>query len=161
MDVPLNPVPVAATLAPLDKTRMLHLSGLPATSRPSFHLTHPYFELVYAPTLGPSATMLGRYLGRVLATHGDETVKLCPIALSRELGLRSSSDDPLGSRSLLQRAIKRLEIGRLAQWIEPQHLGMRTSVPPVSARAREKLPTEARRAHDHFLEVIDLRDEFR
>jgi hypothetical protein len=158
MDDPSNPVPVAAALAPLDESRALYLSALPTTSRPSFHLTHPYFEIVYAPVLGPSATLLGRYLGRVLASHGDEKVQLCPAALSLELGLRSSSADPLGDRSLLRKAIERLEHSRIARWLEPQHLGMCTAVPPVSNRVRDKLPTAARRAHDQFAGVIDLRD---
>ncbi len=158
MEPPSNPVPIAAALAPLDETRALYLTALPQASRPSFHLTHPYFELVYAPALGPSATLLGRYLGRVLATHGDEKVQLCPSALSLELGLRSSSGDPLGERSLLRRAIERLEHNRIARWLELQHLGMCTEVPPVSDRVRDKLPKAARRAHDQFVGVIDLRD---
>jgi hypothetical protein len=158
MHDPSNTVPVAAALEPLDESRALYLTALLHTAPRSFHLTHPYFELVYAPALGPSATLLGRYLGRVLATHGDEKVQLCPAALSLELGLRSSSGDPLGERSLLRRAIERLEHNRVARWIEPQHLGMYVEVPPVSDRVRDKLPTAARRAHDQFLGVIDLRD---
>ncbi len=158
MDAPSNPVPVAAALAPLDETRALYLTTLPQPSRTSFHLTHPYFEIVYAPMLGPSATMLGRYLGRVLATHGDEKVQLCPAALCLELGMRSSSGDPLGERSLLRRSFERLEHTRLARWLEPQHLGMCIEVPPVSDRVRDKLPKAARRAHDQFIGVIDLRD---
>lgn len=105
MHDPSNSVPVAAALAPLDESRALYLTALRPRSHPSFHLTHLYFELVYAPALGPSATLLGRYLGRVLAAHGDEKVQLCPAALSLELGLRSSSANPLGERSLLRRAI--------------------------------------------------------
>lgn len=158
MDAPSNPVPVAAALAPLDETRALYLTTVPQPSRTSFHLTHPYFEIVYAPMLGPSATMLGRYLGRVLATHGDEKVQLCPAALCLELGMRSSSGNPLGERSLLRRAFERLEHNRIARWIEPQHLGMYIEVPPVSDRVRDKLPKAARRAHDQFVGVIDLRD---
>lgn len=158
MDAPSNPVPVAAALAPLDETRALYLTALHPASRPSFHLTHPYFELVYAPALGPSATLLGRYLGRVLAAHGDEKVQLCPAALSLELGLRSSSENPLGERSLLRRAIDRLEHEHLARWLEPQHLGMYIEVPAVSDRVRDRLPKAARRAHDQLVGVIDLRD---
>jgi hypothetical protein len=159
MDALPNNALVAAALAPLDESRALQLTALPVTTQPSFHLTHPYFEIVYAPTLGPSAVLLGRYLGRVLAAHDNETILVCPAALSREVGMRSNSDDPLGARSLLRRSIERLEHDRIVRWLEPQHLGVVTSVPAVSERVRDKLPAAARRTHDHFVDVIDLRDE--
>ncbi len=161
MDALPNNALVAAALAPLDESRALQLTALPVTTQPSFHLTHPYFEIVYAPTLGPSAVLLGRYLGRVLAAHDNETILVCPAALSREVGMRSNSDDPLGARSLLRRSIERLEHDRIVRWLEPQHLGVVTSVPAVSERVRDKLPAAARRTHDHFVGVIDLRDESR
>ena len=159
MDALPNNALVAAALAPLDESRALQLTALPVTTQPSFHLTHPYFEMVYAPSLGPSAVLLGRYLGRVLAAHENETILVCPAALSREVGMRSSSEDPLGERSLLRRTIDRLEHDHIVRWLEPQHLGVLTAVPAVSDRVRDKLPAAARHAHDQFVNVIDLRDE--
>ena len=142
----------------LDESRVLVLTSLPPRPGPSFALNHPYVELVYAPSLGPSAVLLARHLGRVLAAHGDKPARVCPAALSLELGMRASSDEPLGARPLLRRAIDRLERHHVVRWHQPRHLGVLIEVPPVSERVLVKLPPAARRAHDHFVEVIDLRD---
>lgn len=162
MDDPLNNALAADAPTSLDESRALYLTALPVPSPPRFDLTHPYFELVYAPSLGPSAVTLGRHLGRLLALHDVHPVMLCPAALSRELGMRSSSEDPLGTRSLLRRAIERLEHERLARWLEPHLLGILPEVPAVSGRVRDRLPERARRTHDHFInQLIDLRDGHR
>ena len=142
----------------LDESRVLVLRPLQPRPGPSFPLHHLYVELVYRPSLGPSGVMLARHLGRVLAAHGDKPARVCPAALSLELGLRASSDEPLGARSRLRQAINRLERLHIVRWQQPRHLGILTEVPPVSERILDKLPPEARRAHDHFVEVIDLRD---
>lgn len=141
-----------------DEPNTLVLTSLAPTRSPSFPLNHPYVERVYAPSLGPSAVLLARHLGRVLAVNGNKPARVCPAALSLELGLRARSEEPLGTRSLLRRAIDRLEHHHLVRWQGPRHLAVVTHVPPVNDRALAKLPPAARRAHDHFLEVIDLRD---
>ena len=138
-------------------TGWLQLSLIPMRTQPSFPLTHTYFEVVYAPILGPSAVLVARHLARKLAT-ADDGVAVCPATLARELGLRAGGDDPLGRRSRLRRAIDRLEHHHLARWFDDQHLGLVSAAPALSTRTRDTLPPAARRAHDRILEVIDLRD---
>ena len=158
MDDPLNNELAADAPTSLDESRALYLTALPVPAPPRFDLTHPYFEIVYTPSLGPSAVALGRHLGRLLAAHEVHPVMVCPAALAKELGMRASSEDPLGSRSRLRRAIDRLEHGHIVRWIEPQLLGILPEVSAVSDRVRDRLPDRARRTHDHFInQVIDLR----
>lgn len=146
-----------AALAPLHGGHALTLTALPPMSFPSFELTHPYVELVYAHSLGPTAVLLARYFGRMLALH-PSPIAICPIALALELGLRSSSEDPLGHRSSLRKAIDRLTHQRVARWVDDNHLAVYTAVPAVSDRVRDRLPPAARQAHDNLVDVIDLRD---
>lgn len=157
MDTLPKSASATAPLAPLDASHALRLTPIPPTTCPSFPLTHPYVELVYAPRLGPSAVLVARYLGRVLAAN-DKPVTICPAALSLELGMRSRNEEPLGRNSRLRRAIDRLARERLVQWIDDQHLAVFTAAPAVSSRARDALPPAARHAHDRFVNVIDLRD---
>lgn len=160
MEAPQPTETNAAAPTPPAGPSALRLTPLPPTRVPSFDLTHPYVELVYANRLGPSGVLVIRALGRILAAHRD-TVEICALALALELGLRSSNDEnPLGRRSPLSKALDRCAHERLVRWIEPQHLAVHTAVPAVSDRVREKLPPDARRVHDHFVKhyVIDLRD---
>lgn len=154
-----NPSSAAApaALAPLHGGHALRLTALPPVSQPSFDLTHPYVELVYAHSLGPTAVLLARYFGRMLTLH-PSPIAICPIALALELGLRSSSEDPLGHRSSLRKALDRLVHQRVARWVDDNHLAVYVAVPAVSDRVRERLPPAARHAHDNLVGVIDLRD---
>lgn len=138
----------------------LRLVPLPPVQEPSFALTHPYVEMVYANMLGPSAVLLLRAFGRALGSAG-QAVTVCPQALSRELGLTSTtSESPLGRRARLRRAIERLEHERLVRWRSDVELAVHIRAPALSDRALRRLPPQARRAHDHFTgsSVIDLRD---
>jgi len=157
MDTIPSTAPAPAALAPLDGGHALWLTALPPASHPSFELTHPYVELVYAHTLGPTAVLVARYFGRMLAVHPSPAA-VCPAALALELGLRASSEDPLGHRSSLRKALDRLAHQRVARWVEDHHLAVYSAIPAVSDRVRDKLPPAAREAHDNFVDVIDLRD---
>jgi hypothetical protein len=156
-DTPMDAVPftasVSASLAPIDERSALRLSPLPPVSQPSFALTHPYVELVYASSLGPSAVAVARYFGRLLAA-GAEPVAISAVALALELGMRSKNrEDPLGRNSGLRHAIDRLDHERLVRRLSEYHLAVHTAVPAVSDRVRDKLPPAARHAHDHFVRV--------
>lgn len=128
----------------------LRLRALPAASEPAFPLEHAYFEIVYAPLLGPTAVLLARAMARRLdATGGPTTV--CPVELAMEVGIRASSTDPLGRKSHLVHAIDRLAHDRIVSRLDVRVLGVRVAVPVLSTRALEKLPASARQAHHDFI----------
>lgn len=127
----------------------LRLRTLPAASEAAFPLAHSYFEIVYAPLLGPTAVLLARAMARHLdAAAGPTTV--CPVELALEVGIRASSTDPLGKKSHLVHAIDRLTHDRIVSRLGHRVLGVRTAVPPLSVRALEKLPPPAREAHERY-----------
>jgi hypothetical protein len=127
----------------------LRLRALPAASEPAFPLDHAYFEIVYAPLLGPTAVLLARAMARRLEAAGGPTT-VCPIELALEVGIRASSTDPLGRKSHLVHAIDRLAHDRIVSRLGDRVLGLRLAVPPLSARALGKLPATARRAHAQY-----------
>lgn len=124
----------------------LRLRALPAASEPAFPLEHAYFEIVYAPLLGPTAVLLARAMARHLDTAGGPTT-VCPIELALEVGIRASSTDPLGRKSHLVHAIDRLAHDRIVSRLGDRILGVRLAIPPLSERAAVKLPAPARAAH--------------
>src|SRR3546814_16901090 len=80
----------------------LLLRALPAVSDPAFPLEHDYFEIVYAPLIGPTGILLARAMARHLdAAAGPTTVG--PVELAQEVGIRASGVDPLGDKSHLVR----------------------------------------------------------
>lgn len=128
----------------------LRLRALPAASERSFPLEHVYFEIVYAPLIGPTAVLLARAMARhIEAAAGPTTV--CPVELSLEVGVRASSTDPLGKKSHLVHAIDRLAHDHIVARMGEGVLGVRLAIPPLSARALEKLPPPAREAHAAFM----------
>lgn len=130
-----------------EPTPGLRLRGLPAASEPAFAIEHDYFEIVYAPLIGPTAILLARAMVRHIDAAGGPTT-VCPIELAREVGIRSNGTDPLGKKSRLVNTIDRLAHGHIVARQGDRVLGVRVAVPPVSARALEKLPAPARDAHD-------------
>jgi hypothetical protein len=128
----------------------LRLRPLRALGGPSFPLAHPYFEIVYAPLLGPTAVLLARAMARHLeAARGPTTV--CPVELALEIGIRASSTDPLGRKSHLVHAIDRLAHDHVISRLGDRVLGVRVAVPPLSARALEKLPAPALATHHDLI----------
>lgn len=111
-------------------------SGPCARGEPSFPLAHPYFEIVYAPLLGPTAVLLARAMARHLEAAGGPTT-VCPVELALEVGIRSSSTDPLGRRSHLVHAIDRLAHDHVISRLGDRVLGVRVAVPPLSAGSGE------------------------
>jgi hypothetical protein len=113
-----------------------------------FDLSHPYFEIVYGPLLGPAATLLARALARRL---GVSTRSLDLRSLALEVGLRSSDDvEPLGRRSTLYRALERLEHLHIVRLVGST-LHVRRSVPPVPDQLLQRLPAEALSTHNRFV----------
>ncbi len=136
----------------------LRLRALPAASEPAFPLEHAYFEIVYAPLVGPTAVLLARAMARHLDFAGGPTT-VCPVQLALEVGIRASSTDPLGRKSHLVHAIDRLAHDRIVSPLGDRVLGVHVAVPALSARALEKLPATARHAHALYALVVrDGRD---
>lgn len=132
----------------------LRLRPLPASRGPALPLDHDYFEIAYAPLVGPTAVLLARAMARHLDAAGGPTT-VCPIELAHEVGIRASSKDPLGKRSHLVHAIDRLVHDHLVDRIEGRVLGVRTSIPLLSERAAEKLPPAAHETHVRTAAAIE------
>ncbi len=135
-----------------DPVEGLRLRPLPAPSDPAFPLGHDYFEIVYTPLVGPTAVLLARAMARHIDVAGGPTT-VCPAELALEIGIRASSTDPLGKKSHLVHAIDRLVHDHIVCRLGDRVLGVRIAIPPLSARALEKLPAPARHAHVAFMEM--------
>lgn len=127
----------------------LRLRALPAAIGLAFPLEHAYFEIVYAPLIGPTAVLLARAMARHLDAAGGPTT-VSPTELALEVGIRASSTDPLGRKSHLVHAIDRLAHDRIVARLGDRILGVHTTIPPLSARALQKLPAPAQEAHARF-----------
>ncbi len=133
-----------------DPSEGLRLRALPAASERAFPLDHAYFEIVYAPLVGPTAVLLARALARHLDAAGGP-VTVCPTELALEVGVRASSADPLGKKSHLVHAIERLAHDHVVARLGDRTLGVRVAIPPLSSRALKKVPEAARSAHHRLL----------
>ncbi len=145
-----------ALFAPTDEANALRLTPIAPTALRTYPLTHPYVEIVFTPSLGPTPIALARYIGRILAAH-DSPVTVCTVALAHELGIRARQEQPLGMKSSLRRSLDRLEWAQFIEWIDDHHIAVQTEIPAVNDQARSRLPPAARYAHDQFIDVIDLR----
>lgn len=131
----------------------LRLRPLPVTSEPSFSLDHEYFEIAYAPLVGPTAILVARAMSRHLdCANGPVTV--CPLDLALEVGIRANTADPLGKRSHLVRAVERLVHDRIVVRLDDRVLGVSCRVPPLGRGRLERLPAAARRRHEEILAAV-------
>lgn len=133
-----------------DLSEGLRLRALPPASERAFPLDHNYFEIVYAPLIGPTAVLLARALARHLEAAGGP-ITVCPIELALEIGIRANGVEPLGRRSHLVHAIDRLAHDHVVARLGDRTLGVRVAIPPLSQRSLQKIPEAARLAHDRFL----------
>lgn len=134
----------------------LLIQAVPSCGHPEFSLDHLYFEQVYGPVIGPAAVMVLRNLARhLVGTEG--IVKVCPIEISLETGLRASRDEPVGRNSGLMKTISRLERYRLVRPLDDDILGVLVAVPPIPDRWLEQVPSTALAAHRQFLHGADGR----
>ncbi len=137
-----------------DPSDGLRLRALPPASERAFPMDHDYFEIVYAPLIGPTAVLLARALARHLEAAGGP-ITVCPIELALEIGIRANGLEPLGKRSHLVHAIDRLAHDHIVARLGDRTLGVRVAIPPLSSRALEKVPEVVRSAHHRFLAVED------
>jgi hypothetical protein len=124
----------------------IRLIPLPPVHEPAVSLDHLYFEIVYAPFLGPTATLLARNLFRHLGPK-PAPAKVNPVELAQEVGIRASSEQPLGRGCRLRHALDRLAHDNVVQWRGQTDVGVHIAVPTLTAHAVAKLPATARRAH--------------
>jgi hypothetical protein len=131
----------------------LRLRPEPICVGASFPVLHEYFEVVYGPLIGPTSVFLARTLARHVALAGGP-VAVCPMELSREVGLRSSSTEPLGKKSHLAKSLDRLAHHRLVTRIDTNTLGVVTAVPPATPKILARLPESTRRRHDALRDLL-------
>jgi hypothetical protein len=136
-------------------SQTVRLRPLPACAEPSFPVLHDYFEVVYGPLIGPASLLLERTLARHLVEEGGP-VTVPATDLAREVGLRSSHEEPIGRSSHLGKALQRLAHHRLIRWEGTDELGVALAVPPIADRRLPALPPSAQRAHDQFLRAAEL-----
>ena len=135
----------------------LRLRPLPVPSEPSFSLDHEYFEIAYAPLIGPTAILVARAMSRHLeCANGPVTV--CPLDLALEVGIRANNADPLGKRSHLVRALERLIHDRIVVRLDDRVLGVSCRVPPLGHGRLERLPAAVRRRHEEILAAAAVLD---
>lgn len=139
---------------PAAPSQTVRLRPLPACAEPSFPVLHDYFEVVYGPLIGPASLLLERALARHLVEEGGP-VTVPATDLAREVGLRSSHDEPIGRSSHLGKALQRLAHHRLIRWEGTDELGVALAVPPIADRRVPTLPPSAQRAHDQFLRAAE------
>ena len=128
----------------------LHVRALSCKESPAFPLTHDYFEIVWAPALGPTPVLLARAVARRLDGSGGAVVLSLP-CLARAIGVRSASLEPMGAKSPLGRALRRLLHHGILVAMAEDSVGLRLAVPAVSQRVLGTLPHEARVAHERFV----------
>lgn len=132
----------------------MRLRALPAASGPAFPLSHEYFEIVYAPLVGPSSVLLARAMFRHLDSAGGSTTVLLA-ELAMEVGVRGTDNKPMGKRSHLARSIDRLVHDRIVVRQGVAALGVRIAVPPLNDHTLDKLPPATRAAHRVILKQLD------
>ncbi len=126
------------------------------TSSPAIPVRHEYFEIVFAPLIGPTSVLLARAMVRHVAAGGG-SVSVNPVELALELGIRSTSTDPLGSRSKLVKSVQRLTRVHIVDRLADHTLGVRDSIPPIGEDALSRIPASAREAHANFLASSEWR----
>ena len=107
-----------------------------------------FIELFWLPVLGPSATVLFRRLGLLLAGSPDGmTVEMDE--LGRELGLGSSES----RHAPLPRAISRLVRFGLARRLGSGQLAVRRAVGPLSQHLLNALPAAIQESHQRVISL--------
>lgn len=111
---------------------------LDPTLQRGFPLQHPYVEPVWAPVLGPTATLAARRLDTLLE-HNPKGVHIDVHDLGRQLGVGTRNRG--GRWSPIVVALERLERYEFARW-EPQtdRYALRRAVPAVSHQQLRHLP---------------------
>lgn len=111
-----------------------------------FPVRHPYVEAFYAPSLGPTATLLLRRFGLGLAVH-PTGYHLDVDYLAAALGLGAGR----GRHSPLVRSLDRLVWMRSALWVDVDTMAVRTVLPRAAAGMVAKMPPQLQAEHAQAL----------
>lgn len=111
-----------------------------------FPMDHIYFEVVYAPLLGPTAVLLARAMTRRIVTAGGP-VNVDLSELAREIGVGARRSDNVGKKSHIVRAIDRLKHAHVVADLGDHTIGVRAEVPALSSRAVDRMPAMIRDIH--------------
>lgn len=105
-----------------------------------------YVELFWLPTLGPSTTLLLRYLARALEGSPSGFVMDTQEA-ARSLGIGHRD----GPRSPIRRSLERAQAFGMCRPIRPGVLAARTRLPDLSPRQVSRLPRSLATRHEALL----------
>jgi hypothetical protein len=137
----------------MDGTKQPCLVPLPSECTPAIDVADVYFEIVYGPLVGPTPVALARNLARrARAAREPVLVDFRDVAL--ELGLRSSSHEPLGASASIVKAVDRLQHRRLLTALSDGVLGIYVTVPPLDEHFLDRVPAAAREYHRHYLDDL-------
>lgn len=133
-------------------TLTVRLLAAESPRSPGFSLGGEYLETVCSSFLGPTAVLLARAFHRRLDEGGEAEVDLREIAV--EIGVRASSDRPMGNKSPLLRAMERLEHHGFLRLEASGVIVVSVTHGPVSANDLARLPDRARAAHDRLVSAL-------
>jgi hypothetical protein len=137
----------------INGTKQHRLVPLPSECAPEIDVAGEYFEIVYGPLIGPTPVALARNLARrARASTGPVLVDFLDVTL--ELGLRSSSHEPLGASASIVRAVDRLQHRRLLTVLADGVLGIYVTVPPLGEQFLDRVPAAAREFHRRCLDGL-------
>jgi hypothetical protein len=138
----------------IDGTKRHRLVPLPSECAPEVDVADVYFEIVYGPLVGPTPVALARNLARrAKAATGPVLVDFLDVAF--DLGLRSSSHEPLGATASIVKAVDRLQHRRLLTVLAEGVLGIYVTVPLLDDHFLARVPPGAREFHRRYLADLD------
>ncbi|MDQ6782725.1 MAG: hypothetical protein M3063_04645, partial [Actinomycetota bacterium] len=106
----------------------------------------PYSELVWTPSLGPSAVLAWRRMAGTLIHRPDGfTLEVAELAHALGLGHGTAHNAPVC------RTLRRLSAFALARFGEDDTYAVRRHIPPINARQVCRLSSELRRIHTVLL----------
>ena len=121
----------------------------PVVEALGFPPNHPYSELVWTSTLGPSAVLAWRQLARTLAANPDGFL-LDVADLGHSLGLGGT-----GAHASVRRTLRRLAVFGMASFVDERTYAVRRCIPPLSSSQLRRLSPQLNRLHGALLERHD------
>lgn len=110
---------------------------------------HPYSELVWTSTLGPSGVLAWRQLARtVLANPEGFTLDVAQLAHSLGLG-------KTGGQAPVCRTLRRLAVFGMASFVDERTYAVRRCIPPLSSSQLRRLSPQLNRVHIALLDRHD------
>ena len=128
-----NPIPAQLTVVAWPDTVVDAVGFLPHD---------PYSELVWTPTLGPSALLAWRRMAGTLIHRPDGyTLDVADFAHALGLGTGTAQHSPVC------RTLRRLAVFGLARFVDESTYAVRRHIPPASASQLRRLGPELARVH--------------